>query len=483
MDRAFSKILILVILIALAGGGFFAWQYLGAPEEEEKDETSNWKTYTNAIHQFEVKYPENWMTREYSPGRQTHLPEEKRTIIISFASNQESLIEEKGINIFVSPPDFTSWESYIQAENAICKEEIPIQNIKDLIQEGKIKQHCFMGESLYFSSFADRIFKFYVGTEGRQIFNQMLSTFRFIEIEDDKLTLEELKNAEYYTTVYKETVQLKDGYYRKEYPGMASGLEVGIYKDKIAFGDLNNDGKRDTAVVLYSTGGGSGTFRELAIMINEDGKPSYFTSKFLGDRVIINSITIESGVITLNMVIHGPEDGMCCPSVEKIFKYKLSGNQLLEIIGNETADWKIYRNEEYGFEMKYPDGLSIEPGTASSQIWFTDYSVNEFNCDFSFYFFSSEGKRPCANIAKAELTIGGTPAEREKDCVACPCVEPTDCPGNIKYSFGPNKDNRCIDTWMVTSKALNESGTSVGMIVPECEEIFNQILSTFRFLE
>jgi len=33
-NKAFSKILILVILAILAGGGFFAWQYLGVPEEK-----------------------------------------------------------------------------------------------------------------------------------------------------------------------------------------------------------------------------------------------------------------------------------------------------------------------------------------------------------------------------------------------------------------------------------------------------------------
>lgn len=36
MSRAFSKILVLVILIALAGGGIFAWQHFAAPKEKVK---------------------------------------------------------------------------------------------------------------------------------------------------------------------------------------------------------------------------------------------------------------------------------------------------------------------------------------------------------------------------------------------------------------------------------------------------------------
>jgi len=189
------------------------------------------------------------------------------------------------------------------------------------------------------------------------------------EEKTEKFTLDKLKNAEYYTITYEETVQLKDGFYRKEYLGMASGLEVGIYKDKIAFGDLNNDEKEDAAVVLYSTGGGSGTFRELAIMINEDGDPSYLTSEHLGDRVVINSIDIQSGIITLDMIVHGPEDAMCCPSLKKTFKYRLSENQLVEVIDDQTVNWKTYQGSEMKFSIKYPPEFKISPASPGTHEW------------------------------------------------------------------------------------------------------------------
>jgi len=151
-------------------------------------------------------------------------------------------------------------------------------------------------------------------------------------IETGNLTLDTLKNTEYYSLFLKKIIKLTNSLYSEPpEPGMASHCEVGIYKDKITLGDLNNDGKDDAGVILDGTCGGSGSFRELAITINQNGKPYYLTSKDLGDRVIIKSMTIESGVITLDMVVHGPEDGMCCPSLEKSFKYKLSGNQLIEI--------------------------------------------------------------------------------------------------------------------------------------------------------
>ena len=39
----------------------------------------------------------------------------------------------------------------------------------------------------------------------------------------------------------------------------------------------------------------------------------------------------------------------------------------IEAPKNETASWKTYRNDEYGFEFKYPESLSSEPPLISSE--------------------------------------------------------------------------------------------------------------------
>jgi len=170
---------------------------------------------------------------------------------------------------------------------------------------------------------------------------------KIVKEEALKEKIEVLENTDYYCEAYSETVQLKNGVYIKEYPDSASVLRIGIFNDNIVFGDLNNDEKEDAAVILDSSGGGSGHFYELAVMVNQDGTFKYLTGKLLGDRIKINSISIESGIITLDMVIHGPNDAMCCPTLEKTVKYKLSDNQLLEV-EDETADWKTYQS---------PDGI------------------------------------------------------------------------------------------------------------------------------
>ncbi len=153
------------------------------------------------------------------------------------------------------------------------------------------------------------------------------------EEEEYKLTLEVLKNAEYYCEACMGWVKLQGGYYseEREESGMLFIRETWIAEDIVVYGDLNSDGREDAAVIIVSNFGGSGVFVELAVMINDKGNPLYLDSEILGDRIIINSITIESGEIILDIVIQGPDDALCCPTFEKIVRYKILENKLVEM--------------------------------------------------------------------------------------------------------------------------------------------------------
>ena len=89
-------------------------------------------------------------------------------------------------------------------------------------------------------------------------------------LEGVPLTLEQLKNAEYlseWPTGGK--AKLTDGTFFEPYePGAASGVRLTL-SEHVAFGDLHVDEIPDAAVVLYVSGGGSGTFRYLAAVVNE----------------------------------------------------------------------------------------------------------------------------------------------------------------------------------------------------------------------
>ncbi|MBT8462613.1 MAG: hypothetical protein KJO44_08855 [Gemmatimonadetes bacterium] len=118
-------------------------------------------------------------------------------------------------------------------------------------------------------------------------------------------------------------------------------LENGLFEDadrrimvfflpEYAAGDLDGDGAPDAAVLLATTTGGSGTFHDLAAVLNRDGEPENAATFFLGDRVTVERIRIIGGEIQLDLVMHGPADPMCCPSVQATRRFRLVAGDLVE---------------------------------------------------------------------------------------------------------------------------------------------------------
>jgi heat shock protein HslJ len=150
------------------------------------------------------------------------------------------------------------------------------------------------------------------------------------------LTYETLKNAAY-RGIYAEAVQLTDGHYEGEpfVQGGASRPTV-TFTDAYDLDDLNGDGLDDAVVVLVENSGGSGNFRYLAVVLNRDGNPENVATQSLGDRVQIQSVTIDGTEITVKAVAHGPDDPMCCPTQEVTLTYSFDGEQLVKV-SEETA--------------------------------------------------------------------------------------------------------------------------------------------------
>ena len=133
------------------------------------------------------------------------------------------------------------------------------------------------------------------------------------------LTLELLKNAEYQAQNGTRLVRLVDGKY--ETGSGADYLSVRML-DMVAFGDINADNAQDAAIVLVENYGGTGEFEYLVPIFNNDGSPLPSSGYFLGDRVAVNSLTIADDRIMLDMMMQGPNDPMCCPSVPMIQSFK-----------------------------------------------------------------------------------------------------------------------------------------------------------------
>jgi len=145
------------------------------------------------------------------------------------------------------------------------------------------------------------------------------------------LTADQLKYSQYLIPSWEnpdegEWVRLENGEFARRDPD--NPLFVSVVK--IALGQLSQDQAKAAAVIYAYNTGGSGIFTMLCALINDQGKPKQIAAADLGDRVIINSLSIQSGKIIIDMVVHGPQDPACCPTVKKIATYTLVGNKLVE---------------------------------------------------------------------------------------------------------------------------------------------------------
>lgn len=153
--------------------------------------------------------------------------------------------------------------------------------------------------------------------------------------EAGPLTEDQLANASYpYGDV---TISLVDGQYQqKPSPDSATYIVNVSLTGPIAYGDLDGDGVEDAALVLTDEPGGSGTFVSLAAARNVDGEAEGVATTPLGDRVKVEALAIADGIITVELVTHGPSDPMCCPTQAATWRYRLEGENLVQIEGPEA---------------------------------------------------------------------------------------------------------------------------------------------------
>jgi hypothetical protein len=137
--------------------------------------------------------------------------------------------------------------------------------------------------------------------------------------------VEKLKNSRYQVPHFA-TFQLENGIY--EHPGKQLRVALVDQSGTIAFGDLNRDGREDAATLLRVNAGGAGTFVYLAAVENAGENPKNQTTLLLGDRVEVQSITINRARIRVDMMTHAPNDPLCCPTQPTTRLYALNKNHL-----------------------------------------------------------------------------------------------------------------------------------------------------------
>jgi heat shock protein HslJ len=155
-------------------------------------------------------------------------------------------------------------------------------------------------------------------------------------------------------------VTLSHGEYREPAaPGSASNIVVTLSDMKV-FGLIQ--GKETGAVVLVTSTGGTGTFYDLALLSKEaEGWVNTDTVLF-GDRVKVHSVEIENNEIVIAMTTHGPDDPMCCPTLEIKKRFAVQGNRLvISAEGAKTGEPQITGTVWQWVQTLYNDDRKVVP--------------------------------------------------------------------------------------------------------------------------
>jgi heat shock protein HslJ len=144
-------------------------------------------------------------------------------------------------------------------------------------------------------------------------------------------TAEEVANLDYHGIEEAGgTVALREGQWEGApyAAGGASRPRVVIVPGPLANGDLDGDGSAETAVLLSSSSGGSGTRSSVAIVTRRGGRVENVATRLLGDRVQVRSLAIEGGLLTIEVVRAGPQDPACCPGEMATYTWTLRAGAL-----------------------------------------------------------------------------------------------------------------------------------------------------------
>ncbi|MEB3175761.1 MAG: hypothetical protein VKN60_11355 [Cyanobacteriota bacterium] len=146
--------------------------------------------------------------------------------------------------------------------------------------------------------------------------------------ETQNLTLAALKNGTY-TLPDQGTFTLNNGSFSQ------GSLNLRLIPP-IALGDVTQDGLAEAAVILALETGGSGTFIYLALAAPQGGQLQNLDTYFLGDRVRVQSLSIQDNQVRVTFLKHRPTDPQCCPGELAVQAYQFTASGELAPITLDT---------------------------------------------------------------------------------------------------------------------------------------------------
>lgn len=347
MNKAFSIIWVLGMVIVLAGGGILVWQKMKSPAPTAQDETSAWQTYRNEEYGFEIKYPEDFLISCENTCERGYLAAKavsKTNFIQKKWENGETDNPIISIEIYSANLPMKQWvennftvgsqpnglEPYVGRGKEIIEAKVynySVLKFDEFFSAGSAQYTIFQNKNTLLALINART---PIG-DITNVYNQMLSTFRFIENKSVKLS--EVINYSFDVRV--------NNYVKTE--GTVIGLSYDDYGGEILLTD--NSGNYLLVAICHACV--SQYLNILPIIKKGDtlevkGRASFTEPKDLNLKTKYN--------ITQRLP-------------EKMGMLSLEGD--IKINGK-----LMYRNEQYGFEFSYPPNFkqmaNVETGAILS---------------------------------------------------------------------------------------------------------------------
>jgi hypothetical protein len=135
-------------------------------------------------------------------------------------------------------------------------------------------------------------------------------------------------------------------------PGSASLIRADVFGDPL-YGDLDGDGDEDAAVVIVYDPGGSGTFYYIAAAIHQNGQYKGTAGYRLGDRIILQTLAYDNGVLLVRYLDRRPGEPMSAPpSARTAVQLRMAGDKLAPL-SSGTAEEQVLRGwVTFGHEVQ-----------------------------------------------------------------------------------------------------------------------------------
>jgi heat shock protein HslJ len=117
-------------------------------------------------------------------------------------------------------------------------------------------------------------------------------------------------------------------YKERAAPGSAADIVIRL-TDSVAVGRIGD--QTMAALVTATDPGGSGIFFDLYLVRQRENHWNIVDRARLGDRIRVNRIEIEQGLVRLDLTVHGPADRACCPTEHRRIDYELLHERLVKV--------------------------------------------------------------------------------------------------------------------------------------------------------